>query len=227
MERHPITQLNEQLLTRGCISKEEALALEKMWRDGTLPLVRRTFEGTRITTKLWQRCYTETECLLLLSRALPGNLWVRERAAAWKRQLAGKCYARFCDQGECLGASVSTLRFACALAPRLAAPLIAPLLQCLFTKDHPGLPVFYLLSALPLCPQGRAAAAVAREREWLETLLCRGWRTGPAELDTYNPTRLLLVRDALALLPDFAVLANRPVILRADGRCVLSSAQSM
>ncbi len=225
MEKHPITQLNERLLVGGRIAKDEALLLANQLREGTLPPVRRTFEGTRIITKLWRESYTEAEGLLLLSRALPDEPWVRERAAAWQHRLADKCYAHFCEKGECLGASISTLRFACVLAPQLVEPLLAPLLQCLFAKDHPGMPVFYLLSALPLCPRERVASAVAREREWLKPLLTRGWRTGPAELDTYNPVRLLLVRDALALLPELAALSSCPVRLCSDGRCVVTAEQ--
>lgn len=221
MEKHLLTQLNIRLLTDGCVPQEGALALLDQLRQGTLEPPRRTFEGTRIVTRLWRESYMETESLLLLHHALPDEPWVRERAAEWQRRLADKCYSRFCGKGECLGASISTLRFACTLAPQLVKPLLAPLLQCLFTKDQPGLPTFYLLSALPFCPHERAVCAVERERDWLWPLLSRGWRIGPAELDTYNPIRLLLVRDALALLPEYAALSSRLVEIRPDGRCVL------
>ena len=110
-----------------------------------------------------------------------------------------------------------------------------------------GVPVFYLYAALPqvgralpeithMLPEvGRAlpdathaAGDICRtlleeRQEWLVHMLTRGSVTGPAIQDTYNVTLLYILRNALALLPGYAFMRDRPVVIsEKDNRCSCS-----
>ncbi len=138
------------------------------------------------------------------------------------------CFGHFCSEGECVGASVVALRLLSALKPAddiRIEEILKPLVD-IFTgikgqaSTSKNLPTFYFCLALSETKSEMAVEVVRERKDFLLTLLRRGWLTGPAELDRYNPLRKYVIRNALGSLPEYAHIGNAEVYISdKDGRC--------
>ena len=184
--------------------------------------------GSLPTTHLLSANHYELEILRLLALWAPKELRVTDMVKRTLDRLRAACFGRYCAKGECVGASVAALRFLTAVKPA-SDPWIDAILQPLGeifvgqrgqASTHRGLPIFYFCLALSETASDMAAQIIRRRSDFLLGLLRKGWLTGPAELDTYNPLRKVIVRNALAALPDYAHLRHAGVyVSEKDGRC--------
>ena len=145
------------------------------------------------------------------------------------KRLNTTCFAHFCATGECVGAGVTVLRLLSAFSPQndkwineILTPMIAQ-----YNSGHKGMaatnnnvPVFYLYSALPDLANEACYKLIEERKDWIIHMLTRGGLTGPAVQDTYNVTRLYVLRNVLAMLPQYEYMKNREVYISdKDNRC--------
>lgn len=189
----------------------------------------RNFMGVLPKTAIFADNFLELEILrfLYLYSCDPR---VDEMCGVTLERLSRACIGRFCEKGECVGASISALRFLSAVKPDsedtndLASKLIA------YYNSHPqgmagysrNLPRFYVFLALSDIQSDNAKAFLTEKTDFMKTMLTRGCLTGPAVQDTYNVRLLYILRNALSKVDGYAYVRENPVYIRGDGRCVCS-----
>ncbi|MHC1694247.1 MAG: hypothetical protein AB9835_03000 [Eubacteriales bacterium] len=178
----------------------------------------RLVTGELPKTHILSANHYELEIVRLLLRWGREDTMVQDIAEATRQRLTRPCFARFCPQGECVGAGVSALRF--FSEDSLFSPGIARLLNPLgeLFLDHRSqkakdLPFYYFLLALSELSDKTSLQLLSAKQEYLLELLGKDWLTGPAEGDTYNATRKYVLRNALSRLPRFSYLRDRKLIL--------------
>ena len=143
-------------------------------------------------------------------------------------RLSNACIGRFCPTGECVGASVSVLRFLSAVTPETpsvneTAEKIIAYYNSLaggMAAYSRNLPRFYVFLALPGINSDAAKSFLTEQTGFICNMLTRGCLTGPAVQDTYNVRLLYILRNALASVDGYSYVSANPVYIRKDGRCV-------
>lgn len=144
------------------------------------------------------------------------------------KRLEATCFGRFCPAGECVGAGIIALRFYGTLLPAghpRTLRLLYSLGELFMAYDGKAssiknLPFYYFLLTLSDIQLDDARALIDAKKNLLTGLLTQGWRTGPAESDTYNVLRKYVLRNALSLLPEYTgYQAAEICISEKDGRC--------
>ena len=189
----------------------------------------RLITGELPKTQLLNANHYELEILRILALWDKDNPVVKAMLDETLRRLDAACFAHFCETGECVGAGISVLRLISILTNRskkwmdeLISPLINLHNNCKsgMASIKNNLPVFYLYSALPDGKNELCYNLINEKKEFLIQMLTRGNLTGPAIQDTYNVTRLYVLRNALSILPAFEYMKNREVyISKKDNRC--------
>lgn len=182
----------------------------------------RLFTGELPKTHILSANHYELEVLRLLALWDKDNPIVTRMLDETVRRLETTCFARFCSLGDCVGAGVATLRFLTALRTGQEEWInkLLPPLMGLFRQNDKNMPVYYFYAAMVEIANDACRAMAAEKEEWLVHMLRRGCLTGPAAADTYNPTRLYVLRNTLMLLPAYAYLADKPVYVAGkDNRC--------
>jgi hypothetical protein len=162
----------------------------------------------------------ELEILRILALWDIDNPKVRFMIDETLKRLNTTCFAHWCPAGECVGAAVTVLRFISVLPEeRRKDEWINQILPHLFEKNV-SLPVFYMYSALPDIANALCLEFIADKKDWLIGMLTKGHLTGPAVQDTYCDIRKYVLRNALAMLPEYAHLKNRKIYISPkDSRC--------
>jgi len=189
----------------------------------------RMITGQLPKTQILSANHYELEILRILARWDGDNPQVQFMVNETLKRLDATCFAHFCATGECVGAGVCVLRFLTALSPRDGKwidELLLPLVQ-LYRNGPKGmaaasnhLPVFYLYAVLPDIAGETAIQLVEDKKEWIIHMLTRGCLTGPAIQDTYGVAILYILRNALAMLPEYSYMKDREVTVSGkDNRC--------
>lgn len=187
----------------------------------------RNFMGVLPKTAIFANNFLELEILRFL-RLYSRDRRVDEMCGVTCDRLSHACIGRFCEKGECVGASISALRFLSAAKPDSdeTADLTDKLIS--YYNAHPqgmagysrNLPRFYVFLALSDIQSDNAKAFLAEKTDFMKTMLTRGCLTGPAVQDTYNVRLLYILRNALSKVDGYAYVRENPVYIRGDGRCV-------
>lgn len=188
----------------------------------------RLITGQMPKTHLFSANHYELEILRLLALWDSENDLVVQMVDQTLDRLAVTCFGHFCSEGECVGASVSALRFLSAVKPMddiWIEELLSPLGEIFSdiqgqAATNKNLPVFYFCLALSGIKSDMAVQMIRKRKDFLLTLLKRGWLTGPAENDKYTPLSKYVLRNTLAGLPEFEYLRNAEIYISdKDGRC--------
>ena len=178
----------------------------------------RLITGELPKTHILSANHYELEILRILALWDGDNPEVRHMLDETLKRLDTACFTCGCPKGECVGTGVAALRFLSALRLRDDA-WVAALLTHL-SAHYNRLPVFYLYAAMPDIGDEACRKLVEEHKDTILPVLNRGNLTGPAEQDTYNITRLYVLRNALAMLPEYDYMRGREVIVSEnDGRC--------
>ena len=189
----------------------------------------RLITGLLPKTHILSSNHYELEILRVLAMWDGDNPKVRYMLDETLRRLGKACFAHFCAAGECVGAGVAALRLLSVLKNRdekWINEILLPLIS-LYKNGSKGMaannnnvPVFYLYSALPDIAGESCLKLIEEKKEWIVRMLTRGNLTGPAVTDTYNVTRLYVLRNALAALPGYEYLKLREVYVSGkNNRC--------
>ncbi|MGE5224111.1 MAG: hypothetical protein ACM3PY_16850 [Omnitrophica WOR_2 bacterium] len=187
----------------------------------------RLITGQMPKTHLLSANHYELEILRLLTLWGSDQDQVAQMIDQSLKRLDATCFGHFCSEGECIGAGVSTLRLLSALRPvnnvwieEILKPLgdIFSGIKGQAATNH-NLPVFYFCLALSGIKSDMAAQIIRDRKDFLLTLLKRGWLTGPAENDKYTPLTKYVIRNTLACLPECEYLQNAEIYISdKDGR---------
>lgn len=194
----------------------------------------RLVQGYLPKTNILYTNHYELEIFRLLHRFAPENETVKDMVRGTLRRLEDTCFGNSCDQGECVAAGISVLRFLAAVKPDDTAwidRLLDPLGD-IFLSFGPGqaaiqrnVPVSYLLMALTDIDSSKTRALISQKKEWLLNLLRRGWITGRlsngkiSEGDTYNLLGKYILRNAIGTLPEYADASKYEIYVDKDERC--------
>lgn len=187
----------------------------------------RNFMGVLPKTAIFANNFLELETLRFL-RLYSRDKRVDEMCGVTLDRLSHACIGHFCDTGECIGASISALRFLSAVKPdsdetnHITDKLITyynshPRGMAAYTRNFPR---FYVFLALSDVQSDDAKAFLTENTDFMKTMLTRGSLTGPAKQDTYNVRLLYIIRNALSKVDGYAYVRENPVYIREDGRCV-------
>ena len=189
----------------------------------------RLITGQLPKTQILSANHYELEILRILALWDKDNPKVQLMLDETLKRLDTTCFAHFCATGECVGAGIAVLRFLSVLSLRddkwineILTPMIAQ-----YNNGHKGMaatnnnvPVFYLYSVLPDIANKSCYRLIEERKEWIIHMLTRGGIVGPAVQDTYNVTMLYILRNALAILPEYEYMKNAEVyISEKDNRC--------
>lgn len=187
----------------------------------------RLITGQMPKTHLLSANHYELEILRLLTLWGSSNDRVAQMVDRTLKRLDATCFGHFCAEGECIGASVATLRLLCvteSVNKTWIEELLKPLGD-IFSKikgqaaTNQNLPVFYFCLALSGIKSSMAIQIIRDRKDFLLTLLKRGWLTGPAENDKYTPLSKYVLRNTLACLPECEYLRNAEIFISdKDGR---------
>jgi len=189
----------------------------------------RLVTGQLPKTHLLSANHYELEILRILALWDGENPVVKMMLDETLKRLDTTCFAHFCSTGECVGAGIAVLRLLSVLSPKdekWICKILNPLIKQ-YNCGHNGMaatnnnvPVFYLYAVLPDIANDMCCALVEQRKSWIIHMLARGCITGPAIQDTYNVTLLYILRNALALLPQYAFVKDRKVYISdKDNRC--------
>ncbi len=193
------------------------------YNDGTKL---RLLTGELPKTQLLSANHYELEILRLLALYERENDQVAAMLDKTARRLQSTCFAHFCDVGECPGASVSFLRFWSAYQPEDGQTIKDILMKMRAYHDEKGhwrksfdIPKFYYWLALSELDSPQAVEEIAYSRDWLLSLLRRGWLVRESGADSYNIRLKYIVRNTLARLPGWERLREDRIFIGQDGRC--------
>lgn len=195
----------------------------------------RLITGYRPKTYLLTANHYELEILRLLALFNNNNETVKRMVQETIKRLQNTCFGNYCTQGECLIAGICVLRLLAVVRPddeswmnKLLLPLRDKLCslgqeQALVQKE---VPMPYLLLAFSDINNDITKEAIFIKKEWLLSLLRRGWITGKilngkvSEVDTYNLLIKHIIRNALGTLPEFKnIEEHRIYVNEQDNRC--------
>ena len=189
----------------------------------------RLITGQLPKTQILSANHYELEILRILALWDKDNPKVQYMIDETIKRLDTTCFAHFCSTGECVGAGISVLRYLSVLYMQntewISKVLTAMINQ--YNNGHNGMaatnnnvPVFYLYSVLPDIASESCYELIAHRKEWIIHMLTRGSVVGPAMQDTYNVIILYVLKNALAMLPDYGYIKNKEVyISEKDNRC--------
>ncbi len=187
----------------------------------------RLITGQMPKTHLLSANHYELEILRLLALWGSGNDRVAQMVDQTLKRLDGTCFGHFCSEGECIGASVATLRFLSAVESvnNIWIEEILKPLGDIFRNikgqaaTNQNLPIFYFCLALSGIKSNMATQIIRDRKNFLLNLLERGWLTGPAENDKYTPLSKYVLRNTLVCLPECEYLRNAEIFISdKDGR---------
>lgn len=195
----------------------------------------RLIQGYLPKTNILYANHYELEIIRLLFLFAPENRIVNEIAENTLRRLQNTCFGNSCTQGECMAAGISVLRFLAVTRPgdlEWIDRLLGPLGEIFLSSGsgqasiQKGIPMSYLLMAYTDINNEKTRELIAQRKEWLTGLLRRGWITGKlsngkiSEGDTYNLMGKYIIRNALAVLPEYEDIAKCKIYVNdKDGRC--------
>lgn len=187
----------------------------------------RNFIGVLPKTAIFADNFFELETLRFLHLYCEDKR-IAEMCATALERLSHACIGSFCPEGECVGASISALRFLSAVTPdspsvnEIAEKLIAHYnsLSGGMAAYSRNLPRFYAFLALTDLNSDAAKCFLREKTDFMRNMLTRGCLTGPSVQDTYNVRLLYILRNALASTDGYSYVASNPVYIREDGRCV-------
>ncbi len=186
-------------------------------------------------TNLLYANHYELEIIRLLFLFAPENEKVVAMVKHTRDRLKNTCFGSSCTQGECVAAGISVLRFLAATQPdetewmdKLLNPLGIRFLS--FGNGQAamqnGIPLSYLLMAFTEINNEKTRALIRQKKEYLLTLLRRGWITGRlsngkiSEGDSYNLMGKYILRNSLRTLPEYKDISENEIYIDAtDGRC--------
>ncbi len=186
----------------------------------------RLLSGELPKTHLLSANHYELEILRLLALYDRENEQVAEMLEKTAQRLQTTCFAHFCADGECPGATVSFIRFWSAYQPQDAQTIEDILAKLHAYHDEKGhwqqgfdIPKFYYWLALSELSAPRAEEEIACSRDWLLSLLRRGWLVRESGADSFNIRLKYIVRNTLARLPGLELLRKASIFIGQDGRC--------
>ncbi len=177
----------------------------------------RLVTGELSKTHILSANHYELEILRLLALLGRGNEQVEEMLLETEKRVEKMCFAHFCSKGECMGATISFLRFWSAYQPEDRARISELLSRFGEVRDgsrewHRGIdiPIYYYRYMLPELDPDLAMKEIEMEasREPLLALLERGWIVSNSGADSYSMMRKYVVRNMLARLPGFEYLID-------------------
>jgi hypothetical protein len=150
---------------------------------------------------------------------------VKEMIKNTLSRLDKTCFGHYCSKGECLGTSVSVLRFLNTVCPNNISwinELLNPMGELFLNQRGMGtrnnFPFYYFCLVLSELPVNLAEGYISAQREFLKRLLTRGSLIGPYECDTYNILILHINRDTLCRIKEYEYIKNEEIYIK-DNRC--------
>lgn len=195
----------------------------------------RLIQGYLPKTNILYANHFELEIIRLLALFDCESITVQQMIDKTIDRLKKTCFGNSCTKGECLATGICVLRFLAAIKPDEKAwidKILNPLGDVFLSfgngqaSTQDGIPMSYMLMALTDINNDKAKDLIYQKREWLLTLLRKGWITGKlsngkiSEGDTYNLLGKYIIRNALGILPEFSnITKHRIYISEADDRC--------
>lgn len=196
---------------------------------------RRLVQGYLPKTHILYANHYELEMMRLLCWLMPENQTVTAMVKNTAQRLKGTGLGHACTQGEGLTTGISVLRFLAVAQPddtEWIDQLLDPLGEKFLSFGNgqaavqQGIPVSYLLMAFTDINNEKTKAWIMQKKEWLLTLLRRGWITGKlsngkvSEGDTYNVMTKYIIRNAIGILPSYEDISKHEIYVSSrDGRC--------
>lgn len=194
----------------------------------------RLIQGYLPKTNILYNNHYELEILRLLAMYAPSEPMVEVMVKATLERLQNTCFGKSCTQGECFPVGISVLRLLSVLQTEdeWIRMLLEPLGQAFMAFGNGQmviqnyLPLTYLLMVFTDLKNEATIDMIDHKKEWLLTLLRRGWKTGKlsngkvSEGDTYNLMGKYIIRNALGILPEYNNISEHKIYIDpSDERC--------
>jgi len=185
----------------------------------------RIISGYKPKTILLSSNHYELEILRILNLWSNKNDIVKDMTMNTLTRLDKTCFGHYCSKGECIGASVTALRFintVCHDKTDWVKELLNPLSKLFIDQKGMGIknnfPFFYFCLVLSELPIELAKKYIIEKQEFLKKLLTRGSLIGPNENDTYNILILYIIRNTLCRINEFKHIENELIYIK-ENRC--------
>ena len=185
----------------------------------------RIISGYKPKTEIFSTNHYELEILRILTNWADQNSIVKEMVNNTLSRLDKTCFGHFCPQGECLGASVSVLRFlntVCTKNDGWIKKLLKPQGELFVNQRGMGMknyfPFYYFCLVLSELPINLVDEYIFVQKEFLKRMLTRGCLTGPHENDAYNILILYIIRNTLCRIKEYEYIKNEKIYVK-DNRC--------
>jgi len=185
----------------------------------------RIISGYKPKTQILSANHYELEILRILFLWANDNEIVKNMIENTLSRLNNTCFGHYCSKGECLGASVSVLRFINTIFPdkmEWIKKLFEPM--SIFYREQKGMgmennfPFYYFCLVISEMPIKFVEAYIYEKKEFLKILLTKGCLNGPKENDTYNALKLYIIRNTLSRIKEYEYIKDEEIYIK-NNRC--------